>query len=187
MTEIDAVQSDLHFIRQAVQERRDNQMPLGIAIFWALACLAGFALVDFAPERTGLFWLVVAPVGFVFSAWTGWRDGRQRGEADEAEGHRIMWHWAGMMVAILLCSLMSASGELTGAGVGRAALLIVALSYFMGGLYFERSLIYIGILLAAGYVAVGFMHGYVWTALGVLVCIALLGAGLTSRLRRANG
>jgi hypothetical protein len=187
MTEIDAVQSDLHFIRQAVLARRGNELPLGIAVFWALACLVGFALVDFAPQRTGLFWLIVAPVGFAFSTWVGWRDSRQRGEVDEAEGHRIMWHWAGMMVAILLCSLMSASGELSGPGVGRATLLIVALSYFMGGLYFERSLLYISLLLAAGYVALGFLHGYVWTVLGLLSCMALLGAGFAGRLRRANG
>jgi hypothetical protein len=187
MTEIDAVQSDLQYIRKAVETRRSEALPMPIAVYWAIVGLIGFALVDFAPERTGLFWLIAAPVGFVFSTWAGWRDGRARGDVDRTEGARIAWHWVGMMAVILLAAMLVNNGQVEPEAFGRLTLLIVAFSYFTAGLHSERILVWIGVLLAAGFVALSFVHTYVWTTLGLLLCIALLGAAFAGRAGRSNG
>lgn len=181
MDNTETLRDDLRFVKSAVERNQHSILPLGIAVFWALAVLVGFSLVDFAPAQTGLYWLIVAPLGFIASSYAGALANRKAGTSDRATGMRIMWHFLGMMAAIFLSSLLVNNGELSPAGLGRLILLLLALAYFTAGLSYSRSLIWISLLLTAGYVGLGFFHTYAWTALGVLTCLALLGAGFAGR------
>jgi hypothetical protein len=181
MNNTETLREDLRYVKRAVERSNQSVMPLGIAAYWALAVLVGFSMVDFAPAQVGLFWMIAGPLGFVASSYFGALEGRKTGSSDRATGMRIMWHFLGMMVAILLSVLLVYSHELSPAGIGRLILLLLALAYFTAGLHFSRSLIWTSLLLAAGYVAVGFFSTFAWTALGVLTCLALLGAGFAGR------
>ena len=64
-----------------------------------------------------------------------------------ADGLRHMLHWGGMVTAVFLAVLLPANGFMRWDGLGRAILLILALSYFQAGVHLDRALLWIGLLM----------------------------------------
>ena len=89
-----------------------------------------------------------------------------------------MLHWGGMVTAVFLAVLLSANGFMRWDGLGRAILLILALSYFQAGVHLDRALLWIGLLMGGGYVFVLLVPVYVWTVVGLVFAAALTVAGL---------
>jgi hypothetical protein len=63
---------DLHYVQEVVRSSERRSAPKAIYFLWAVICLVGFTLVDFAPRRVGIFWMIAGPAGFVASAGIGW-------------------------------------------------------------------------------------------------------------------
>lgn len=181
MTELDRIERDLGYVRQAVDRAEDARSPAAIYVLWAAIVTVGFSLVDFAPERVPLYWMVVAPAGWFVSVYLGWRHSRACGQLDSRYGLRISLHWVVMMGAVLLTALLPATGRITGNGLAAVILLIVALTYVLAGLHLERSMAWIGLVMGAGYVAVVTLDAYVWTLVGVMVGAAMLLAAILGR------
>src|SRR5690349_2944681 len=111
MTNIEALEGDLRYVKGAIANREPSAgIPLAIAAYWAAAMAVGFTLLDFAPQYTGLFWIIVGPLGLFYSAGVGTRLSRGRGEVNSSRGHRIMYHFAAMMLAIFSVPLLQIGG-----------------------------------------------------------------------------
>lgn len=184
MAEVDHIKKDLGYVRGLVETAEPRRSPAAIYLLWAVIVPLGFAMEDFAPRWTGLFWLIAGPAGFVASAWVGFRDSRKQGQLDRREGKRHVLHWLGMMAALLLTIPLLATGAVTEKGLGQVILLLIALSYFLNGVHMERPLLWIGILMAGGYGATFLVSKYVWTVLGLVISAALIASGVTE-IRRA--
>ncbi len=63
-------------------------------------------------------------------------------------------------------------------------LLIVALGYFTAGVHGDRRFLWVGVLMAGGYVLVTLVSGYAWTIVGVALAVALIAAGLRGEAPR---
>ena len=96
------VEEDLGYVRDVVSRSERDDTPRAIWYLWAAIGGIGFALIDFRPERVGLFWSVAAPLGFLASVWLGWRHGRALGQESRREGRAHMLHWGGMGGTTLL-------------------------------------------------------------------------------------
>ncbi len=168
------VEEDLGYVRHVIARSERDRTPRAIWYLWAGIGLVGFALIDFRPEIVPLFWAIAGPAGFVLSAWLGWRHGRRLGQESRREGHAHMLHWAGMGSAIVLLVFFAARGHLAGVEVAQAILLVVALGYFLAGVHLARPLLWVGLALAASFLAVEFVAGYVWTAVGIVLALALV-------------
>ena len=168
------VEEDLGYVRDLVSRSERDDTPRAIWYLWAAIGGVGFALIDFRPQSVGLFWAVAAPLGFVASMWLGWRHGRALGQESRREGRAHMLHWGGMGGAILLLVFFAARGHLAGEEIAQAILLVVALGYFLAGVHLARPLVWVGLLLAGSFLAVEFVDGYVWTAVGGLMALALV-------------
>jgi len=83
-----------------------------------------------------------------------------------------------MLTAIFLAVLMPINGLLQWDGLSPAILLILALGYFQAGVHFDRALLWIGLLMGAGYLFVMFVSAYAWTVVGLVLAVALTIAGL---------
>lgn len=175
---------DLEYVRRVVRRSEASGGPRAIWYLWAVIAAVGFSLVDFAPARVPIFWAVAGPAGFLASVWLGWRHGRLTGQESRAEGRRHVMHWGALLAGVFLLVPLAAGGALPGAGLGQAILLLVALGYFLAGVHLHRPLLWIGLLMAGGYVALFFLDTYVWTGIGLLVGLGLL---LTARTRRPDG
>lgn len=184
--ELDSIGSDLSYVRSALARREGGGgLPMSIAVYWAIAVCIGFALVDFAPRATGLFWLITGPLGFVYSTLAGRAEARASGEANVSEGQRIMLHFGGMLAAIFLALFLLAGGA-DGNLIGRVTLLIVALAYYLAAVHFARGLYLASLILAAGFVALAFLHSYVWTVTGLLTGVALLASAFIPAAGKPN-
>ena len=168
------VEEDLGYVRDVVSRSERDDTPRAIWYLWAAIGGIGFALIDFRPQSVGPFWAVAAPLGFVASMWLGWRHGRALGQESRREGRAHMLHWGGMGGAILLLIFFAARGHLAGEEIAQAILLVVALGYFLAGVHMARPLVWVGLLLAVSFLAVEFIGGYVWTAIGVVMALALV-------------
>ena len=187
MNQLDQLRGDLSFIRSVAANATSHDSPATIYFLWAFLVLCGFVLVDVRDEWVSPYWAVAAPAGFIASAYLGWRYGRRRGQLDRDMGRRHLLHWGGTLAAVFLTSLMAATGVLAQEGVGTAMLLVLALGYFHAGVHLDRPFLWVGALMAAGYVWVMFIPAYAWTVLGVVVAIALIVAGFReSRVHEAT-
>jgi hypothetical protein len=179
------LQSDIAYVRDTVNRVGPARAPASIPLLWAAITAVGFPLADFAPARVGLFWMIAGPAGFIASALLGWRDARQRGQLNRVEGARWSAHWASLLLAIFLAVLLLESGQLTQKGFEALILLLLALVYFLAGVHLERRMLWIAPVAAGAYVVVLFITGYVWSIVGAVLAIALVGTALLGGPKRA--
>jgi hypothetical protein len=93
-----------------------------------------------------------------------------------------MWHWSGMMGAILLLMPLAATRAIPAPELPRLILLLVAFSYFTVGAYLDRRYRWIGLALAGCYLVTLFGRGfpYLWTLTGILLAASLAVGGLVT-------
>jgi hypothetical protein len=178
MDALEQLKGDLRFVRAAVDRADRLVPPTAIYFLWAVVGFCGFALVDVNDRWVPLYWSIAGPAGFLASAYIGWRHARHRGQMTAADGRRHMLHWGGMLTAVFLAVLIPANGFMHWDGLGPAILLILALSYFQAGVHLDRAMLWIGLLMGAGYVFVLLVPVYAWTVVGLVFATALMFAGL---------
>lgn len=171
------LERDLGVVRGAL-DRAQPRRPAVIPLLWAALVLVGFSLLDLAPSLAGPFWLVATPVGFLASTWVGRRAARASGVRDRASGRRHLLHWAGILIALTLLVPLVRSGALTGIAVGQAALLLVALGYWMDGVHHLPANRWVAVALVAGYLASFVLHRHVWLLVGAVVAGALVASSI---------
>jgi hypothetical protein len=168
---------DLGYVRGVVAGAGGGAGPRTIWYLWAAISLVGFTLIDLAPERVGLYWLVAAPLGFVASAWLGWRGARAAGVESRRDGAVHMLHWGGMLVAIALLVPLAVAGPLTGEAFGQAILVVVAFGYFLAGVHLHRPLAWIAALVVVGYALTLLLGAWAWTVAGVVLAAGMVATG----------
>ena len=180
---------DLGYVRDVVRRSERRVMPRAILWVWAAISVAGFAIIDVAPERAGLYWLVAGGAGFLLSMWIGGRQERAIGQASAETGRRHILHWAGMGVAIFLVSFGAEGWGSSPQASSHAILLMVALSYWLAGVHMVPALKWMGVLAAAVYVALALLEGfaYPWTAAGLVIAAGLVVASFAGGTAGAEG
>ncbi|MEX1113452.1 MAG: hypothetical protein WED32_03290 [Patescibacteria group bacterium] len=168
------VRDDLGYVRDVVNRSERSAFPSAIAYLWAAIGVVGFSLIDFAPERVGLYWMIAAPVGFVLSAWLGWRQARAVGQESAREGRQHMLHWGALLAAIFLLVPLMVKGTLSGEAIAQVILLMVSLGYFLAGIHLVPALRWAALAMAIGYLVTVTIDAFAWTALGVLFAAGLV-------------
>ena len=167
------LESEIGYVRELVDKSERSPSPAAIYWMWALIGLVGFSLVDFAPNYVGIYWMIAGPVGGVASALMGWRYSVRRGQVRRDLGVRHSLHWFGMMAAIFMAVPLGVTGAVAWEELYKVFLLLLAVGYFTAGVHLDRPLVWVGLLMAAGYVALYFIPAYGWTVVGILVAIGL--------------
>jgi hypothetical protein len=176
MSDARQIQDDLSFVREAVSRReRAPRSPASIAYLWAAYVLVGYTLIDVAPKWAGWFLMIGGFAGGILSGLLGKRASRQLGEYDRAQGRREMLHWgAGILLAVVSAfALAAVIPELRGAYGAQVLVVMIGVVYFLAGVHFERHYLWLGPVVIAGGVLVGFVPHYGWTALGAVIAIGL--------------
>jgi hypothetical protein len=171
---------DLEYVRDLVEQSHARRIPALIHYFWAVVVLVGFPLLDVQPQAAGLYWIIAGPLGLILTLLLGRRHSRAAGQVSRAHWRQYGLHWLGVMAAIFLSLLLVLGGTLETMEGVPLILLILALGYFMAGLYQVRGLLWVGLLLALCYLVVVLVPGPVWTVVGLafsasLVATALIG------------
>lgn len=182
MTHPEQIKQDLNFIASAVRREDAPKGLPSIYFLWAVLVSVGFALPDFAPQLAGPYWFIAGIGGGLLSWYLGGRAERKAGISDKALGRRYALHWTLGGVGFLLCMLPAVMGHVPFGAIVSNYLLVGGLVYALAGVHLERPLLWSGLVMLAGYVALNvFSVPYVWTATGLLIGLSLFAAGLSSR------
>jgi len=156
MTDDKQAHDDISYVRSVLERAEDGAgNPAAIYFLWAAITFFGFAIIDFAPEKTGLYWLVAAPLGGILSAVLGHRAGRTTGQPSAREGRIMAMHWGGVLIAMVLIVPLALTHIIDPGDFPRLVLLVIALSYYTAGVHVDRRLIPVSIALAASLAIAG--------------------------------
>jgi hypothetical protein len=186
MTDGKRAHDDISYVRSVLERAEDGAgNPAAIYFLWAVVTFFGFAIIDFAPEKTGIYWLVAAPLGGILSAVLGHRAGRMTGQPSAREGLIMGMHWGGVLVAMALIVPLAMTHVINPADFPRLVLLVIALSYYTAGVHVDRRLIPVSVVLVACYLLVVFVRNlpYLWTVTAGILAASLAIAGLSAAAR----
>jgi hypothetical protein len=166
---------DLRYVRDAVTRReRSQHIPTPIAWIVAIYVAVGYTLLDVNPLLGGRF-LAIGGLAMGGLFWVfGRRESRRSGEYDRAEVRKLTLHWASILLAIIGVVALGVARHIDGQAIGQFIALTIGLIYFLGGVHFDRNLLWLGPLLMGGAVAITYVPHYGWTALGTLVALGLV-------------
>jgi len=162
-----------------------------ILMLWGIVWLFGNGSAQFAPQFVGVVWPVLAVVGSIGSSWLGIRHARRitniDGTADPAL-KRIFWFWLVLFLyaTVWIAILNPAGGERSGATIARQVgaffTTIPMFAYVVGGLWFGRFYIWLGLgVTLVTLVGLFGFPGYFWIGMAVFGGGALLLSGLHMR------
>ena len=82
------------------------------------------------------------------------------------------------MFAVALAVLLRAQGGMPSEQLHAMILLVLALGYVTAGLHLDRPMLWVGLLMGAGFVVVTLVSAYAWTAVGIALAVGLTVAGI---------
>jgi hypothetical protein len=185
MTDDKQMREDLSYVRSTLDRARAANNPAIIYFLWAAITFFGFAIIDYAPERTGFYWMIMGPLGGVLSGVLGSRAGRALGQDSRREGRLQGLHWGGMMVAILLLIPLMTTRTVSVDELPRIILLLVALSYYLAGVHVDRRLLWVGAAMGGCYLFTVYQRGLprLWTITAAALAASLVAAGIVAAAR----
>lgn len=175
--------NDLGYVKQALARDRRSPFPASIAVLWAAICGVGFALNDFVPSASGLYWVIATPAGFLLSLWLGHRAERASGELDRREGIRWALHFGVLLLTFFVALIGSALGAFDGFQLGAITLLICGAVFLLAGVHLSPPLAWVGALNLVGVPILLLLDRWQWTVIGVLVALAFLAIAATGARR----
>lgn len=173
-----SMESDIQYVSALVRRSGCGSFPRSVYMLWAVLCLVGFSIIDFAPERTGLFWMIAGPGGGILSGILGHRAGVRMGQLDRETGVRHALHWSGMLAVIMLAVVLAMTGFIRGTVLSQVILLLVALGWWTAGVHFDRNFLWFALVMVVGFVGTLFNSSHTWTVIGVLLAVNLVVAAL---------
>jgi len=179
MTDDGQIREDLNYVRGVLRRSEGVDNPASIYFLWAVLSFFGYAILDFEPDKTGIYWAFAGPIGGVLSAVLGSRAARRLGQVSDRKGWVETLHWAGMMVGVLLVIPLVATGRLAPDDIPRVILLILALTYWSAGLRDDRRFLPLGAVMAGLYLFTIYARvPYLWTITATVLSMSLAAAGI---------
>jgi len=132
------------------------------------------SIKSIASFQTWYYWLAMGPIFAILTIWLSWHLRRQ----DLKQKSLSLWHdclhWAGLIGAVLIIHIFILSGILGRFEAGFVVLALLSFSCFTSGIYFERTLIFVGITLALMAILVSLLTQYIAVILMVVLAVAAL-------------
>ena len=176
MSEIHQIGKDLQFVKEVVDRRqRHGGVPV-LAYLWATYVLIGYTLMDININAAGMFFAIGGFVGGIAS----WRIGRwyalRTGQSDRSMAKRALLHFGGgILLGWIFCIALAAMIEpLRGPKGSQVFVVMIGMVYFLWGVHEDRYFLWLGPVLMAGGVLVGFFPHFGWTALGIVIALGLI-------------
>jgi hypothetical protein len=175
MSQAQQVGQDLQFVKSAVTRReRDLRMPAPIAWAVAIYVVIGYTMIDFAQPWSGPFFAIAGVLLGVVCGFLGRRESLRTGEYDRAEVRKGWLHWVSIPLAIAAVIALGVVRHVDGQTIGQFIVVSIGIIYFLGGVHFDRNLLWLGPVLMAGAIAITYVPRYGWTALGLVIALGLV-------------
>ncbi len=131
-----------------------------VAIIMLVFAFIGLIVNDFLPTGQWFYWRVLAPVYAAVSIWLSWYASKAEGKITVKQIGLQIVLWLGLMASVLIMTVYVDSGIMGRIEGGFAVLVLVAMTTFAAGLFFDPALTLIGIILGLFAVASGLIQAY---------------------------
>jgi hypothetical protein len=149
------------------------RVPFIIGCVMLLLGFIGVILTDILKDAAWMYWVFVvffyAAFSLGFNLYSKDREGRT---TLYTFGHEI-WHWIGVFLCLLLIFFMVKIGILSRFLASLQLLMLLALSTYLIGVYFNRIFIPIGIALGLFAASIAFFDQYLYLIVIPLIAIAI--------------
>ena len=78
------------------------------------------------------------------------------------------------MIMLVFAALLTATGHIPVQEMNKVFLLVITFGWWAAGVHFDRAFLWLGGILALGFIAILFLPKYAWTGLGVILAISLV-------------
>lgn len=131
-----------------------------VAIIMLVLAFLGLLVNDFAPTGQWFYWRVLSPAYAIISIWLTWYADSTKGSlSGKTIGLQIVL-WLGLMASVLIMTVYVDSGIMGRIEGGFAVLVLVSMTTFAAGLFFDPSLVVIGIILGLFAIGSGLIQAY---------------------------
>jgi len=180
MTDVQQMQEDLRYVRDAVR-RRSPGLEGAVIPYYASAVyvLVGYVLLDLNQVYASWWFVLAGLAGWGAGALFGRRRTHRAGEIDRVRDQQASQHWGLGMVGSILSAIALACAipALRGPVDGQIMVVLIGMVYLMWGVHRDRSFLVLGPLMIAGGIVVGLIPHYPWTCLGIVISVGLAAAG----------
>ncbi len=151
-----------------------------ILIVGALGALivVGLFLANYSPQAADWYWSAMFPVfGLVCLGHQLAAGNTNNMSAWEIPLIQAL-HWLGPIVAVRIIFLQFARGQMAADSVALMILLVLAVTAYLAGLHFDRSFIWVSVVLALAALGGTEVEAYLW--LVVLIAVLLIALAVSS-------
>jgi hypothetical protein len=185
MTQSDQIRDDLHFVRQVVASNGQFRFTAPYYI-WAIYCLIGYCLLDINVHWANWFFLLGwFPAGMATGiARRMWA--QKHGELNEPLDKKARLHFmfGGLLSVAAVIGLAICVPTFRGPVTGQVSVILFGIIYFLAGVHFDKSFLWLGPVLVLGGILVGFVPHYGWSALGAVIAAGLCAAAILNTRRQ---
>jgi hypothetical protein len=149
-----------------------------VSVVMVLLALVGVGMSTAEARHAHRYWVAMVPVFGVLSVVMAWIRAHHEGQRARPMIVRQVLHWVGATAAITLDFFLEKQGQVSGEAAGLNALLLLALSCYLSGVYFDWRFMLVGLLLTTAWFVVVIANEYMWLlfVIGGVAIAALLGA-----------
>jgi hypothetical protein len=149
-----------------------------IAVFMLALAFIGIVVTNLQIEGGWNYWRWVVPIYALLSLWLSWYMRRQMQTIAPYTLLHELCHWICVLISVYITSLYVHLGILSRLSAGLIQLNLLSLGVFLAGVYIERSMLIIGLVLAALAIFSAILTQYLYLIMIPLTLAALLVIGL---------
>src|SRR5262245_18755117 len=157
-----------------------------IAGVLVLLVMVGLFLSNFAVNKALGYWELMFPVFGVACVWHELAGGAAYVKPLWRILVRQSFHWLFPIVAVRVLFLQHARGQMSADSVALVVLVLLAVTCFLAGVYFDHTFVWVSLVLVAAAIVGTEVETYLWL-IAVLGAVALALAVLSSVLLRRRG
>jgi hypothetical protein len=146
--------------------------------------MLGLFLTNISVYRARWYWTAMFPAFALVSIWHELAKRRLDGPPVQEILFRQALHWLGPIVAVRIMFLQFARGQMDADSVALVTLLLLAVTSYLAGVNFERSFIWIGVLLGIVSVIATEIEAFLWLILALAIVALALALTSVTLLRR---
>ncbi len=169
--------------------RFESAMLRRAMIIGALAVLVmiGLFLSNFAIEKARWYWAAMFPIFGIVCVWHELASGAARTIPLWRILVRQALHWLVPIIAVRILFLQHERGQMSADAVALVILVLLAVTCFLAGVHFDRSFIWVSVVLAIAAVVGTEVETYVWLFTVLTAIAVVLAVVSTALLRRRKG
>jgi hypothetical protein len=151
--------------------------------------MVGLFLANYSPRSADWYWSTMFPVFGLVCLGHQLAAGNTHGIPAWQLPLQQALHWLGPIVAVRIIFLQLARGQMAADSVALMILLVLAVTAYLAGIHFDRSFVWVSIILALAALGGTEVETYLW--LVVVIAVLLIGlvvfSSLLIRNRRTAG